>query len=218
MKAVSLECTIRVFLLLENRLLRQALSHLCRKQSALQIVGESGRDSIGPQQIGESQCDVVILDFFDPKWLPCSPTSQETGEIKVILIGMENDDQQFLEAAKAGVVGYLLKDASASEVIAAIRAASRGEAICPPRLCLTLFQWVAQSTSRAKGPTVQLPSFTLRQRQLIDLVAKGMSNKEIANELNLSAFTVRNHLHRILKVAGVGTRREAVDLVQMNAR
>ena len=218
MKTAILKSLIRVFLLVENRLLRQALSHLCRKQGALQIVGETGRDGIGPQQIGQSQCDVVILDFFDPKWLPCSPTRQGTGEIKVILIGMENDDQQFLEAAKAGVVGYLLKDASASEVIAAIRATSRGEAICPPRLCLTLFQWVAQSTSRAKELAVRLPTFTLRQRQLIDLVAKGMSNKEIANELKLSAFTVRNHLHRILKVSGVGTRREAVDLVQMNAR
>jgi DNA-binding NarL/FixJ family response regulator len=218
MKAVDLESPIRIFLLLENRLLRQALSHLCRKQGDFQIVGETGRDSIGPHQICESQCDVVILDFFDPKWLPYSPTHQGAREIKVILIGMENDDQQFLEAAKAGVVGYLLKDASASEVIAAIRATTRGEAICTPRLCLILFQWVAQSTSRAREPAVQLPPFTLRQRQLIDLVAKGMSNKEIANELNLSAFTVRNHVHRILKVAGVGTRREAVDLVQMNAR
>ena len=216
MKVASLESPIRVFLLVENRLLRQALSRLCRKRDDLQIVGESGRDSVGPHQICESQCDVVMLDFFNPEWLPCRPTHQGTRGIKVILIDMENNDQQFLEAAKAGVIGYLLKSASASEVIAAIHATSRGEAVCPPRLCSTLFQWVAQSTSRAKGRAIQLPTFTPRQRQLIDLVAKGMSNKEIANQLNLSAFTVRNHLHRILKVAGVGTRREAVDLVQMN--
>lgn len=136
--------------------------------------------------------------------------------IRVILIDMQDDDKQFLEAVKTGVIGYLLKDASTSDVIVAVSAAYKGEAICPPKLCTALFQWVAESAGCEGTPkSPQCPDLTSRQRQLIDLVGQGLTNKEIANHLNLSEFTVRNHIHRILKLAHVETRREAAEIMQM---
>jgi len=213
--SVTPESPIRVFLLIENRLLREALGRLCRKRSDLQVAGETGRSSLQERELLESQCDVLMLDSFDPKWLPWKLAGNEESSlnIRALLVGMESDAAHFLEAVRAGVSGYLLKDASATEVIAGIRAAFKGEAVCPPRLCSALFDWVAGSPRQETMPSTPRPELTLRQRQLVGLVAQGLTNKEIAAHLNLSEFTVRNHIHRILKLVDAGTRREAVDIV-----
>jgi len=156
----------------------------------------------------------LALDFFDPTFL-FSLLPKDNPGFKTILIGMEGDSPQFLDAVRAGVRGYLLKDASASDVVTAIRSIFKGEAICPPRLCVSLFQCVAQSSRQVQDQAL-LPrrDLTLRQRQLVNLVAKGLTNKEIAAQLHLSEFTVRNHIHRIMRQVDVGSRREAVKVVR----
>jgi DNA-binding NarL/FixJ family response regulator len=112
-------------------------------------------------------------------------------------------------------MGYLLKDASASELVAAVRAVYRGEAVCPPQLCATLFCFVAHVVEETPVKrTASKPDLTLRQQQLVTLVAKGLTNKEIASHLNLSEFTVRNHIHRILKQVDAGSRSEAVETIR----
>jgi len=219
MLPTPVKSSIRLFLLIENRLLRDALSRLFRKKSDFEVVGQAGKESIGAHSIVESQCDVVLCDFFDTKWFPFTLLRQEPQTVKVILAGMEDDDRQFLKAVKTGVTGYLTKDASTCDVIATIRATFRGEAVCSPKLSSTLFQWVAQSTRWERSWEVyHCPDLTIRQRQLIDLVAKGLTNKEIANHLNLSEFTVRNHIHRILKLVRVRTRKEAAEIIQMSEK
>jgi DNA-binding NarL/FixJ family response regulator len=204
-----------VFLLIENRLLREALGRLCRKRPDFQVVGEIERCNLQQREFLESQCDVLTLDSFDPKWLPWKMTGKEesSSNVRALLVGMEFDAGHFLEAVKAGVSGYLLKDASATEVMAGIRAAFKGEAVCPPKLCSALFDWVASSPRQETMLSAPRPELTLRQRQLVALVAQGLTNKEIAAHLNLSEFTVRNHIHRILKLVDAGTRREVVDIV-----
>jgi DNA-binding NarL/FixJ family response regulator len=116
---------------------------------------------------------------------------------------------------RSGVMGYLLKDASASELVAAVRAVHRGEAVCPPQLCSTLFQFVAHVIEEVPAKrTARRPDLTMRQQQLMALVAKGLTNKEIASRLNLSEFTVRNHIHRVLKQLDAGSRSEAVETIR----
>ena len=213
----SLDFPIKVFLLVENRLLREALSRLFHKRPELSVVGESGQDKCHPARLLESNCDVLVADSFDPAWLHPQSTGadRKNAPYKAILIGMVDGGGPFLEAVRAGVNGYLLKDASGSDVIAAIRAVMRGEAICPPKLCLTLFQLVVQLGEQNQAQPVHGKlDLTLRQRQLVTLVAKGLTNKEIAASLNLSEFTVRNHIHRILKQVDVGSRHEAVDAMR----
>ena len=166
MSSATQESPIRVFLLIENRLLREALGRLCRKRPDLQVVGEIERCNLQQREFLESQCDVLTLDSFD-----------------------------------------------ATEVMAGIRAAFKGEAVCPPKLCSALFDWVASSPRPETMLSAPRPELTLRQRQLVALVAQGLANKEIAAHLNLSEFTVRNHIHRILKLVDAGTRREVVDIV-----
>jgi DNA-binding NarL/FixJ family response regulator len=202
------ESPIRIFLLIENRLLRDALSRLFRKRSEFEVIGQGGRSEVLAGDPHVNPCDVLAADFFD------SDLVTATRGPKIILIGMNEDPDQFLDAVRAGVTGYLLKDASASEVISAIRAAQKGEAICPPRLCATLFRWFAEEApAKRSRPATACYDITLRQRQLVELVAEGLTNKEIAAHLNLSEFTVRNHIHRIMKQVDVGSRREAVDAI-----
>jgi len=210
------ESPIKVFLLIENRLLREALGRLCRKRSDLKVVRESGAGDLVPNELQEAQCDVITVDFFNPQWVPgvCAIKEPGRSRTKLLLIGMQGDEKQFVQAVRAGVSGYLLKDASATDVIGAIRAISKGEAVCPPKLCSALFSWVADFSQKVTIPPATRTELTMRQRQMVELVAKGLTNKEIAARLNLSEFTVRNHIHRILKLVDVGTRHEAVDIVQ----
>lgn len=209
--------TIRVFLLIENRLLREALVRLFRKRSDLIVVGQSGQADLDVQQVVESNCDVLVVASFQTNWLAASITLECVGQLglKVVLIGMDCDEEQFLATVRAGATGYLLKDASASDVLHAVRSVFRGEAVCPPQLCSTLFRFVAQMAKETPGQSsASKPELTLRQQQLVSLVAKGLTNKEIASLLNLSEFTVRNHIHRILKQVDAESRSEAVDVIR----
>jgi len=209
--------SIRVFLMMENRLLREALIRLFRKRSDLVIVGHDGPADATAYQLLDIQFDVLLIDSFQTTW-PAAKIARETGgqgTFKAVLIGMEPDEELFMAAVRSGVVGYLLKDASASELVAAVRAVYRGEAVCPPQLCSTLFRFVAHMIEEmpVKRPASR-PDLTMRQQQLMVLVAKGLTNKEIASRLNLSEFTVRNHIHRILKQVDAGSRSEAVETIR----
>jgi two-component system, NarL family, nitrate/nitrite response regulator NarL len=209
--------SIRTFLLIENRLLREALVRLFCKRADLLVVGQSGYADATALHELESKCDVLIIDSLQIPWLAAKTSHENAGSasFRTIVIARESDEMHFLEAIRSGVTGYLLQDASASDVVAAVRAVTRGEAVCPPQLCSTLFRFVAQT---AKEMPVQnapsKPDLTLRQQQLVALVAKGLTNKEIASHLHLSQFTVRNHIHRILKQVDAGSRSEAVETIR----
>jgi len=209
--------SIRVFLMMENRLLREALIRLLRKRSDFVVVGYDDPADATPYQVLERQFDVLLIDSFQTTW-PTAKIARETGgkaAYKAVLIGMEPDEELFMAAVRSGVMGYLLKDASASELVAAVRAVYRGEAVCPPQLCATLFRFVAHVVEETPFKrTASKPDLTLRQQQLVTLVAKGLTNKEIASQLNLSEFTVRNHIHRILKQVDAGSRSEAVETIR----
>ena len=208
---------IRTFLLIENRLLREALVRVFCKRADLLVVGQSGYDEATALRVLDSKCDVLIIDSLQTPWLGAL-TALESGDrasFRTVVIARESDEKHFLTAVRSGVTGYLLQDASASDVVAAVRAVFRGEAVCPPQLCSSLFRFVAQMAREVPSQNVSSkPDLTLRQQQLVCLVAKGLTNKEIASHLNLSEFTVRNHIHRILKQVDAGSRSEAVETIR----
>jgi len=209
--------SIRTFLLIENRLLREALVRLFCKRADLLVVGQSGNAKATSLRLHDAKCDVLIIDSLQTPWLSAiiPLESTERASFKTVVIARESDEKNFLAAVRSGVAGYLLQDASASDVVAAVRAVFRGEAVCPPQLCSTLFRFVAQMDKEMPVQNApSKPDLTLRQQQLVALVAKGLTNKEIASRLNLSEFTVRNHIHRILKQVDAGSRSEAVETIR----
>lgn len=209
--------SIRTFLLIENRLLRQTLVRLFNKRGDLLVVGQSGHAEATRQRVLDAQCDVLVIDSLEFAWqhINIAVDGEDCASFRTVAIAMDSAEAQFLAAVRSGVTGYLLQDASASDVVAAVRAVFRAEAVCPPQLCTALFRFVAQAEREAPlKDAASRPDLTLRQQQLVGLVAKGWTNKEIASHLNLSEFTVRNHIHRILKQVDAGSRSEAVETIR----
>jgi two-component system nitrate/nitrite response regulator NarL len=209
--------SIRTFLLIENRLLREALVRLFCKRADLLVVGQSGYADATALHGLDSKCDVLVMDSLQIPWLSRTTAIEgiDRASFRTVVIARESDEKRFLAAVRLGIAGYLLQDASASDVVAAVRAVFRGEAVCPPQLCSALFRFVAQMERELPVQNApSKPDLTLRQQQLVALVAKGLTNKEIASHLNLSQFTVRNHIHRILKQVDAGSRSEAVETIR----
>jgi two-component system NarL family response regulator len=208
-----------VFLLAENRLLREALVRIFQKKNDLEMVGAGAFSPEAVEQIAAADPDVLLLDSFTPELsrLDFIREVQATvSDLKVLMIGMESEEQVFLQAVRAGAVGYILKEASAQEVVTGVRAVANGEAVCPPQLCLSLFRYFARQS-------IQVPSFqvkvhlglTNREQQLVLLIGRGLTNKEIASELNLSEQTVRNHVHHMLRKVGASDRMQVVELCRI---
>jgi two-component system, NarL family, nitrate/nitrite response regulator NarL len=205
-------CRIRLYLSLRIRLLRDGLARAFRSHTDMEVVGCGRPCETTPEQVAGAECDVVLVDWIDHQWLSQTKLLGQTGSrsIKFVAIGMSAAPESFLEAVSIGVVGYLLRDASFSDVIAAVRATSRGEAICPPVFSAVLFQAFADmgqfwNSMKAESHS----SLTLRQKELMKLVDRGLTNKEIAVQMGISVFTVKNHVSRILRHLGVESRSEA---------
>ncbi len=211
---------IRLYLLAENRLLRDTLGKLFRKRSEVAVVGVSRSSATGKEEIISSQCEVLLTDCFENAahldFL--SEVLEKEPGIKLILFGMNDDPADFLRAVFLGVCGYLLKDASLAEIVASVLAAVRGEATCPPNLCLALIQYLRKEGQAGlktlDKQNTDKKSLTPRQLQLIQLVANGLTNKEIASSLNLSEFTVKNHIRRVMRRVEAVSRYDAVDLAR----
>jgi DNA-binding NarL/FixJ family response regulator len=211
--------TVQVFILAENRLLREALTRILNKKSDIRVVGASAFMPEIVQQIASASPDVLLSDsaavaLSELRLVP--EVRVVIPHLKVVMVGMEADRELFLHAVRDGIVGYVLKDASAAEVAEAVRSVANGEAVCPPRLCLALFEQVSK-------PRVQSNHFvmkhnlglTRREQQLVHMISRGQTNKEIASELNLSEQTIKNHVHRMLRKLGAGNRLAAVELCRL---
>jgi len=215
----SAENPLSVYVLVENRLVRETLVRLVRKRAPMRVIGASWDSQEAFETLNATTCDVLLLDSLEMlrAFRAHSSTPNRDATCRTLLLGMEQNPEHFLQAVGLGICGYLLKDVSTAEVIAAIRATAQGEAVCPSKLCKTLFDFVATRMVSQTGSSEQTgccqASLTLRQRQLMTLVAKGMTNKEIASNLNLSEFTVKNHIHRVLAHLHADSRHRAVDVM-----
>ena len=208
----------KVYVVAENRLLRETLVRLFRKRSEITIVGDACCSDSSIQDILSAKSELLLLDCFDTNrasddWL--TSLQQSVPDIKIVLFGMDENPDVFLRAVRAGVAGYVLKNASASDLLDAVRTVAQGEAACPVKFCKVLFKTLATATSEVNDarPSTQF-DLTQRQRQLMSLVAMGLSNKEIAANLNLSEFTVKNHIYRVMKQVDAQSRHEAVTLIR----
>jgi DNA-binding NarL/FixJ family response regulator len=211
---------INVFLIAENRLLRETLARVLQRRAGIGVVKVNRATAPAPEEIAASQCEIVLTDCLtsgrDASIV--SDLFEHIPQIKVILFGMDEDPDVFLKCVFLGVSGYLLKDASTAEIISAVRGVAKGEAACPPRLCMTLIQHLSREhrrTPKVSGQGDQARCvLTYRQLELLGLVARGLSNKEIAANLHLSEFTVKNHVRRIMKQVDADDRHEAVDVIR----
>lgn len=204
-----------VFLLAENRLLREALARILSKKADIDVIGAMAYSETVLSVIMTASPQVVLFDPVDARsGIGFLGALRETlPGARVVMIGMELNSELFIQALREGIAGYMLMDATAAEIVAAVRSVVKGGAVCPPELCQILFRYVA-------GQRAALPNFaakhalglTRREQQLVGMVSRGFTNKEIAQDLGLSEQTVKNHIHRMLRKVGVSDRLEAVEV------
>ena len=220
---ISIAQVTKLFLIIENRMLREAMTTLFQKQPDFALLDSIRYSSSAYKLIAASACDILLADQASASAFPANfigdLLSLSPGR-KAILFGMENDPELFLEAVRSGTSGYLLGEASAEETIAAVRRVVAGEAVSPPCLCHHLFQFFARSSREGSmilnQRLCQRLGLTARQQQLMALLARGFTNKEIAESMRLSEFTVKNHVHRIMRRLNAQSRYAAVQTVCEN--
>lgn len=205
-----------VLIVAGNRLLREALVRVLRKRGDFQVVESIPYSPELGDTLGQVNADVMILDSvtnhlagdgFIRKAMLCKPS------LRILLIGMPEDHQTFLRSVRAGAHGFVLDEASATELLGAVRSVCNGQVVCPPSLLGVLFRHVARPKSEIPNIQVRVRlGLTRREQQLVPLIAQGLTNKEIAGHLRISEQTVKNHIHRMLQKVGASDRLAVVDL------
>jgi two-component system, NarL family, response regulator DevR len=196
----------KVFIWCVNRLLRESIARILTKRTDFEIAAAQVDQFTSCDQVRDSGADVLVLDSLD--LLPGNDGSPSAAgrhhqPVKSVLIAMTDDRISFLTAIRRGARGYVLQNASAVDVVSAVRTVAEGHAVCPPHYTEVLFDYVATQTADLPNSQKQAQwGLTRREQQLIPLIGRGLSNKEIANHFNISEQTVKNHIHRILRKVG----------------
>jgi len=206
----------RVFVAAENRLLREALSRMLLKSGEVEVVGTDLAEPFQTDDLLKEEANILLLSSRGNRNEDLSAVRRvrtTAPKVQILLIGVTGEEAEFLQCVRAGVHGYLPKEASAEDVVEGVRALQGGEAICPGMLCATLFRYLErEATSFPSASVHQRLGLTRREQQLIPLIAEGLTNKEIANRFCLSEQTVKNHLYRMKHKIGAEDR---LDIVQV---
>ena len=211
---MSWSALVDVFVLAENRLLREALLRVFAKKNEIRVVGSNSYSPDIHEQVMASAPAIIVLDSSGLSHSSAqliSTLRSTIPDVKLVMVDMDADEATFLRAIREGVVGYVLKDASASELVTTIRSVAAGEAVCPSSLTATLFRYASRppgiASSVAWGAELGL---SRREQQLMMLLRDGLTNKEIAGQLKISEQTVKNHVHNIMHKLGARDRQAAV--------
>jgi len=200
----------RVFVAAENRLLREALSRMLLKSGEVEVVGTDLAEPFQTDDLLKEEANILLLSSRGNRNEDLSAVRRvrtTAPNVQILLIGVTGEEAEFLQCVRAGVHGYLPKEASAEDVVEGVRALQGGEAICPGMLCATLFRYLErEATSFPSASVHQRLGLTRREQQLIPLIAEGLTNKEIANRFCLSEQTVKNHLYRMKHKIGAEDR------------
>jgi len=205
---------IRVLVADDQQLLRAGFRVILEAEPDIEVVGEAVDGVEAVELAGSARPDVVLMDIRMPRLDGLAATEQlvrRPDPPRVVVLTTFDQNEYVVRALKAGAYGFLLKDAPPSRMIAAIRAAASGEALIEPSITRRLIERFAVTEPAATAPTV-LDSLTDRERDVLRLVARGMSNAEIAAEMVIADTTVKTHVARILTKLGLRDRVQAVVL------
>ena len=160
--------------------------------------------------------EIVVLrpEWDDMAFCTTRSIHDAAPQTKILMIGMEDDQEMFLKAVQAGAEGYLLRDASAKQILAAVHRLEQNAVVCPKHLERALFNLIANGPRLNTTRPQSTCELTPREYQLTSLVAQGLANKEIAGRLNLSLQTVKNHVHSILQKTQLKNRAMLTQLVE----
>ena len=208
--------TIRVLLVDDQPLLRTGFRLILQTEPDIEVVGEAADGQVALAQARALHPDVVLMDIRMPRMDGVEATrrlAELDAAPRVLVLTTYDLDEYVVESLRAGASGFLLKDVPAEDLVDAVRVVHRGEAVVAPRVTRRLLdRFARQLPAATAAPATPLPSLTEREHQVLLLVARGLSNAEIAAELVLSETTVKTHVSNVLMKLGLRDRVQAVVL------
>ena len=206
--------SIRIFIADDNCLLLEGLASMLGEQEDFNVVGTASCGDKAVEKIRDLQPEVALIDIGMPDRDGLEVTQtlhQDLSDVKVIILGLVDLTDEIMACIEAGATGYVLKESSFDHLVEPIRSVHRNEAFCSPRMAASLFSRIAELTSEIK---MKIPEnsvrLTARELDVINLIAEGMPNREIAERLFIEIQTVKNHVHNILDKLQLHNRFEAV--------
>ena len=206
---------IRVVVVDDHPVYRDGVADALGDADDIEVVGTAADGEAAVRAVESQQPDVVLMDLRMPGGggLPATAAIAATHPgTAVVVLTMSDDDDSVYAALRAGARGYLLKESEGTDIARAVRAAARSEAVFGPRIADRVLAFFA--SSRARSSAVPFPELTDREREVLDLVAHGLSNAAIASRLFLSEKTVRNRVSDVLTKLRAASRAEAVALAR----
>jgi len=202
---------IHILLIEDNRLLREGIATMLEKQQDFEVIARSDDgNTLHELKNRNITPDVVLLDLGLQKQNSLrlmDLIKRETPDTKVIAMDILPEETDIVEFVKAGGTGLILKSASIDDFINTIRKVAQGEKVLPPVLTSSLFSQIIDFAAKSVKSQVQESiSLTRREREIIDLISEGLSNKEIAQRLHIATYTVKSHVHNILEKLALSTR------------
>lgn len=204
---------VRILIVDDEKLIRQGLRTLLELESDFEVVGEAanGREAI--KKFEELRPDIVLMDVRMPEMNGVEATRAictTYEEAKIIILTTFNEEEFLFEGIRAGATGYLLKDVSSDELSQAIRVVKSGGAMIQPEVATSLLKEFS-SLERRPRERAEI-ALTEREKEIVRLIAKGMTNAEIAKKLFLSEGTVKNYITAILQKTGAKNRATLIEI------
>jgi DNA-binding NarL/FixJ family response regulator len=208
---------IRILIADDQALVRAGFRMILEAEEDLEVVGEATDGQEAVDMVRELAPDVVLMDIRMPNLDGLEATRQvvEIGDgepARVLMLTTFDLNEYVYEALRAGASGFLLKDVPAEQLVAGIRVVASGDALLAPSITRRLIQEFARSTPTPQEPPPALDELTAREMEVFKLIARGLSNAEIAGELVVSDTTVKTHVARVLMKLGLRDRVQAVVL------
>lgn len=202
--------TVRVLVVDDHPLYREGLVTVIATMAGTQVVGEAADGAEAVRLAAELKPDVIIMDLNLPVVSGVDATrriTQASPEVAVLVLSMLEGDDSIFAALRAGARGYLLKGAGRAELQRSLNAAAHGEVVFSSAIAERVMSFFAGGSRRDAGP---FPALTAREHEVLDLVARGLTNAEVARRLFVSDKTVRNHVSNVFAKLHVAGRAEAV--------
>jgi DNA-binding NarL/FixJ family response regulator len=207
---------IRVLIVDDHAVVRQGLRMFIEMQNDMEILGEASNGNEAVEMSARLEPDVILLDLLMPEMDGVEATSrilENNPQARVLILTSFGEDEKVFPAIRAGAQGYLLKDIQPSDLVQAIRETHQGKAQLHPDIARRLMMAVSDDTINKKlnraSPPQELDSLTDREREVLDLIARGCSNREIAEKMVISEKTVKTHVSNLLDKLGLEDRTRA---------
>ena len=207
---------IRALIVDDHALFRRGLEMVLAEENDIELAGEASDGAEAVEKAGEALPDVVLMDIRMPRSSgieACRAMKEVAPSAKIVMLTISDEEEDLFEAIRAGASGYLLKDIPLDEVADVVRAVHGGHSLINPSMAaklLTEFAALARREESERPEQVPPPRLTDREIEVLQLVARGMNNRDIARELFISENTVKNHIRNILEKLQIHSRMEAV--------